>query len=562
MPDVSDMELVGQFVCQHSEAAFAELVRRHINLVYSVALRFTGNSEDAQDVAQAVFITFAKKAAGLRQRALLSSWLYETTRLTAAGYLRARSRRQAREQEAYMQSTLNESDAASIWPQLAPYLEAAMSRLGKHDRALLALRFYENKSGAEAASLLGIREEAAHKRTARALARLRRFFHQRGISATASALATALSANAVQAAPAGLATSISSAALSGTAVTTAAALAATKAIAMTTLQKTIIATALLAAAGAGIYEAKQAANARAETRRLRQEQAPLSEQLRQLQTNNERLSNQVAQTKDAQGLSQAQRNELLRLRAKSTLAQTDSRELARLRSTLAQQTGKMPDFARNAFTAAAQKAIQEREFARLSRMKEMLNLTEDQAQAIKNIMTNNIQRQSQMSLDLFMGKLTREQALAESRALADQEPQVKALLTPEQLAAYPEYQQAETRAAADASATSAARGIANKFNLPKDQQEQLRALFYAMNLKEATGAHSPQAMAEARKSGNLAELARMDVELKKARLEERLKILGGFLSPQQLTAYRQEETDRINDAMKMFAPQEPAGAAN
>jgi hypothetical protein len=195
-------------------------------------------------------------------------------------------------------------------------------------------------------------------------------------------------------------------------------------------------------------------------------------------------------------------------------------------------------------------------------MKELLNLTEDQAQAIKNIMTNDVQRQSQMSLDLFMGKLTREQALAASRALADQEAQIKALLTPEQLAAYPEYQQAESRAAADASATSAARGIAKKFSLPQDQQEQLRALFYAMNLKEATGAHSQQAMAEARRNGNLAEVARMDVELMKAQLEEKLKILEGFLSPQQLAAYRQEQTDRINNAMKMFAPQEPAGVAN
>jgi len=562
MPDASDMELAGQFVCQHSEAAFAELVRRHLNLVYSVALRFTGNPEDAQDVAQAVFITLAKKAAGLRDRAVLSSWLYETTRLTAAGYLRTRSRRQVREQEAYMQSTLNESDAAGIWPQLVPHLEAAMSRLGKHDRTLLALRFYENKSGAEAALLLGIREDAAHKRTARALAKLRRFFNQRGISITVPALAAAISANAVQAAPAGLAATISATAISGTTITTAAALAATKAIAMTTLQKTIITTALLAAAGAGIYEAKQAADARAETQRLHQQQAPLTEQLSQLKTDNERLSRQVAQAKDSQALSQAQRNELLKLRAKSTLAQTDSRELAKLKSTLAQQTGKMPDFAKNAFTAAAQKAIEERALTRLTRMKEMLNLTEDQAQAISNIMTNNSQRQAQRGLDMFMGKLTREQALAESRALDDLEAQIKALLTPEQLAAYPEYQQAEIRTAADTSATSAARRIANKFSLPQDQQEQLRALLYAMNLKQATGAHSEQAMAEARRSGNLAELARMDVELKKARLEEELKILAGFLSPQQLTAYRQEETDRINNAMKMFAPQQPAGAAN
>ena len=68
MPDVNDMDLVREFAGRNSESAFAELVRRHINLVYSVALRFAGNSEDAQDVTQAVFIILARKAAGLRQR--------------------------------------------------------------------------------------------------------------------------------------------------------------------------------------------------------------------------------------------------------------------------------------------------------------------------------------------------------------------------------------------------------------------------------------------------------------------------------------------------------------
>ncbi len=217
---------------------------------------------------------------------------------------------------------------------------------------------------------------------------------------------------------------------------------------------------------------------------------------------------------------------------------------------------------KNSFAAGMKKALQERELARLSRMKKMLSLTDDQAQAISNIMTNNIQRQSQVGLDLMMGKLTPEQGLAEHRATDDAEAQIKALLTPEQLAAYPEYEQAEKRDAADTSATSAARTIANKFGLPKDRQEQLRALFYAMNLKEPAGAPSQQAIAQARKDGNLAELANMDVELKKVRLEEKLKILEGFLSPQQLTAYRQEETDQINDAMKMFAPQKPADATN
>jgi RNA polymerase sigma factor (sigma-70 family) len=219
MPDANDMDLVQDFARRDSEAALAELVRRHINLVYSVALRCTGRPEDAQDVTQAVFIILAKKAAGLRERTVLTCWLYETTRFTAGRLLRTQSRRAAREQEAYMQSILNESGRDDAWRQLSPHLEEAMSRLSAGDRTLLALRFYENKTGAEAASLLGIREEAAHKRTGRAVEKLRMFFSKRGIALSAVAIAGAVSANSVQVVPMGLAATIAVTAAKGSAVT-------------------------------------------------------------------------------------------------------------------------------------------------------------------------------------------------------------------------------------------------------------------------------------------------------------------------------------------------------
>ncbi|MDB6112512.1 MAG: polymerase, sigma-24 subunit, subfamily [Pedosphaera sp.] len=210
MPDMDDMDLMQEYADRHSESAFADLVHRHINLVYSVALRCVGNS---QDVTQAVFIILAQKTASLRQRTTLTGWLYETTRFTASQLLRTRARQQAREQEAYMQSTLNDSETAGVWRQLAPILEDAMTRLNEKERTLLALRFFENKSGAETAALLGIQGWAAHKRTARALEKLRTFLMKRGVSLTAATIAGAISANSVQAAPVVLAKSVTAVAI-------------------------------------------------------------------------------------------------------------------------------------------------------------------------------------------------------------------------------------------------------------------------------------------------------------------------------------------------------------
>ena len=149
---MEDTALLQEYACTASESAFAALVERHVGLVYSAACRQMRDPQLAEDVTQAVFIILAKKAAQLRHRSGLTGWLYETTRFTSTRLLRTRVRQSARDQEAYMQSTLNEPEVDAAWRQLAPHLEDAMSRLAERDRTLLALRFYENQSGPEAAA--------------------------------------------------------------------------------------------------------------------------------------------------------------------------------------------------------------------------------------------------------------------------------------------------------------------------------------------------------------------------------------------------------------------------
>jgi len=213
MPDASDMELLQDFDRRGSEDAFAALVQRHVNLVYSVAYRHVGIAAHAEEITQAVFIILARKAASLRPDTILEGWLHETTRLTALSFLRGERRRQFREQEAYMQSTLQESTGDAVWQQLSPLLDEAMSRLGKKDRDAVILRFFREKSVREVAAALHVNEAAAQRRVLRALEKLHRFFNRHGISSTTAIIAGAISANAVQAAPVALAKSVTAVAI-------------------------------------------------------------------------------------------------------------------------------------------------------------------------------------------------------------------------------------------------------------------------------------------------------------------------------------------------------------
>ena len=256
MTDVPDARLLEQFARNGSEEAFAALVQRHIALVHSVALRHTANAQHAQDITQAVFVILARKAGSLGRRTVLPGWLYHTARLTAANLQRAETSRVRREQEAFMQSQLEESVNDALWRELSPRLDEAMAGLGASERDALVLRYFQNKSMAEVGQFLGLAENTAQKRVSRALEKLRTFFTKRGVSSTTAILAGAISANSVQAVPVTLAKSVTAVALTKGAAASIStlALAKTTVIALTMKTKIIVATAIIGTLilGAGV----------------------------------------------------------------------------------------------------------------------------------------------------------------------------------------------------------------------------------------------------------------------------------------------------------------------
>jgi RNA polymerase sigma factor (sigma-70 family) len=213
---MQDHELLRAYWRDGSEPAFAELVKRHVDMVFSTARRQVRDAALAEDVSQRVFCLLARKAPSVSGAPTIAGWLYRATRFCAAKTTRSEMRRRKREQEAIV---MNFPDAKpdDVWEQLSPILDDALATLNEKDRLALLLRFFQGKPMREVGEALGITEGAAKMRVARSIERLREFFARRGVACSVASLTVVLTDRSVEAAPANLARLLAKAALSGAA---------------------------------------------------------------------------------------------------------------------------------------------------------------------------------------------------------------------------------------------------------------------------------------------------------------------------------------------------------
>jgi RNA polymerase sigma factor (sigma-70 family) len=300
---LTDQQLLREYAHERAEAAFGELVRRHLDLTYSAALRIVRDPHLAQDVTQAVFVALAQNAAQLAGHPVLSGWLHCATRNVAAQTVRSEVRRRAREQEAATMNELLSNPTDPPWDEIGPHLDALLAELDAMDRDAILLRYFEKKSAQEMAPILGVTAEAAQKRVNRAVEQLRQLFAKRGVAVGAGALVLLVSSHAVQAAPTGLALTVSTAAtlagsaaaslgaVTGAAVgTTSTALAAAKVVGLTALQKVLVTSTIALLAGFGAYEVRHASQLREQVRALQTQQAAQQDQIRQYEKQRQLLA--------------------------------------------------------------------------------------------------------------------------------------------------------------------------------------------------------------------------------------------------------------------------------
>lgn len=212
----SDYQLLRRYRDLGCQDSFAEVVRRYTGLVYAAALRQVVDAATAQDVAQVVFLSLARRAGSIGRDVPLSAWLLKATRYTVLALRKAQARRARHERRAAEMAHRANQPAGprdeDPWRQIEPLLDEALSRLSERIRAAVVLRFFDGMSFDELAGRLGISGETARQRVSRGIAQMRAFFVSRGARVSEAGFVAAVAAHAIPPPPEGLSSVLAAAA--------------------------------------------------------------------------------------------------------------------------------------------------------------------------------------------------------------------------------------------------------------------------------------------------------------------------------------------------------------
>lgn len=350
---MEDFDLLRDFQ-RGSEDAFSLIVERHVNPVYSIALRTLHSPELAEEVAFSVFADLARNAPKVKTKAPLIAWLFRVTRRTAIDVLRRERRRGLRERHAVQ---FQEQNGDQVLPdEILSSLDSALEALRAPDRHIILSRYFREQDVSQIAKSLDISVEATQKRLERALERLREHFRRRGFAVSVASLGTVLAANAVQSAPFGIASSIAITVTGGMGAAATAQIGNFALMSITQKAVIIIATGIIAT---GLYQqAKLSQSSRkltASVEAFERTRSQLSEMEAKLATANQENAKLREQNREIHGL-RARLAELSREQSPG-----DHQASAPIRESTRQAADYLDEIEqlKNAFAAAPEQSIAE-----------------------------------------------------------------------------------------------------------------------------------------------------------------------------------------------------------
>lgn len=545
----ADNDLLRRYVAERSEPAFAELVRRHVNLVYATALRETGGDRHlAEDVVQAVFLELARKAGALRSHPTLAGWLYQCVRWVSANARRAETRRQRREEEAQaMQASDRTDPVESTWEQIRPLIDDAMHDLSEPDRLAVVLRYFQDRSLREVGEVLGLSENSARMRVERALEKLRIVLQRRGVTSTTTGLGAALSVGALVIAPPALAATVTHAAITGAATAGTSAFTTFQLMTITKTQIALIGTLLVAGVATPLWQQQRLQRAQGEITRLQESNARLP----QLEAELAKLAKVQVDAKELARLrEEGEKNklEVAKLRNMAGAARRAETEMPQMRTELARKRSEeKADGGDSPMGNLMQEVMSQQTKGQVTRMQAKLKLNPGQVEAVQGILERQAKVASQAVQKVFSGKAGGEEMANLQKESGSGKDDINALLTPEQQALYKEFQRDEAVGQARLVANAEMMQINGTLGLSTEQQDQVFSALYDQNLNQML------AQTDAAKLGG-SPAATMETIM-----ESKIKALENVLSADQLQAYRKQQETQLQ-FIKNFLPKAATGA--